>query len=81
MKADCTKCRYFIDRRDMTQEQHKTAEEVARLRRYPTYWGWCRARDKPVLYLTGYCPHYDPKLPRYLIKLSNKQITDYLNQR
>lgn len=63
MRADCSKCVYFVPRSGMTPEQHRIAEQAA-LEKYGernAYWGWCKKRDAPVLYLKGSCRYYEPK--------------------
>ena len=62
MRADCSKCVHFIPKNEMTQEQQARAEEIALTKTgRRAYWGWCKRRDAPVLYLKGSCRYYEPR--------------------
>ena len=63
MRADCSRCIHFIPRSEMTPEQREAAERAALEKhgRADLYWGWCRKRNAPVLYLKGSCRYYEPK--------------------
>jgi len=63
MRADCSRCIHFIPRSEMTPEQREAAERAAleKTGYRDRYWGWCKRRDAPVLYLKGSCRYYEPK--------------------
>lgn len=63
VRADCIKCRWFVEPINMTTELWEEAATKAPFygRNPDEVRGWCRKHKAPIFYYKGYCRDFEEK--------------------